>query len=84
MTSCSGSVPQALRAFVESTDYEDAIRNAVSLGGDTDTMACIAGGVAEAYYGVPMELQTRVRHLLAPGLVAVVDRFRARFGLEAR
>lgn len=55
--SCQKSVPQALIAFLESTDYEDAVRNAVSLGGDSDTLACIAGGIAEAYYGgVPQKI----------------------------
>jgi ADP-ribosylglycohydrolase len=49
--SCQGSVPESILAFLESTDYEDAVRNAISLGGDADTMACIAGGIAEAYYG---------------------------------
>lgn len=47
----SYSVPPAIMAFLQSTDYEDAVRKAVSLGGDADTMACIAGGIAEAYYG---------------------------------
>ena len=51
--SCQGSVPQALEAFFESTDYEDTIRNAISIGGDSDTIAAIAGSVAEAYYGSP-------------------------------
>lgn len=51
--SCQGSVPVALEAFFESADFEDAIRNAVSVGGDSDTIACMAGAVAEAYYGVP-------------------------------
>ncbi|MEL6816665.1 MAG: ADP-ribosylglycohydrolase family protein, partial [Cyanobacteria bacterium J06598_3] len=49
--SCQGSVPEAMIAFLDATDFEDAIRNAVSLGGDTDTMACIAGAIAEAFYG---------------------------------
>ena len=49
--SCQGSVPYAILAFLESTDFEDAVRNAVSLGGDSDTQACIAGSIAEAYYG---------------------------------
>ena len=49
--SCQKSVPQAILSFLESTDFEDAVRNAVSLGGDSDTQACIAGGIAEAYYG---------------------------------
>ncbi|MBQ7236511.1 MAG: ADP-ribosylglycohydrolase family protein [Clostridia bacterium] len=52
-SSCQGTVPQALTCFFESTDFEDTIRNAISLGGDSDTLAAIAGGVAEAYYGIP-------------------------------
>ena len=50
--SCKGSVPQALEAFFESTDFEDAIRNAISIGGDSDTIAAICGSVAGAFYGV--------------------------------
>src|SRR5947199_3521054 len=49
--SCQWSVPQSILAFLESTGYEDAVRNAISLGGDADTMACIAGAIAEAHYG---------------------------------
>ena len=49
-SSCQGTVPQAIIAFLDSTDFEDAIRKAVSLGGDSDTLACITGGIAEAYY----------------------------------
>ena len=56
---CQGSVPQALAAFFESTGYEDAIRNAISIGGDSDTIACITGGVAEAFYGIPEEIQQK-------------------------
>ncbi len=56
---CEGSVPQAIVCFLDSTDYEDAVRNAVSLGGDGDTQACIAGAIAEAYYGIPEELQEK-------------------------
>lgn len=55
--SCQGSVPQALEAFFESESFEDAIRNAISIGGDSDTIAAIAGGIAEAYYGVPEEIR---------------------------
>ena len=54
--SCQNSVPEAIICFLESESYEDAIRNAVSLGGDTDTQAAIAGGIAEAFYGVPAKL----------------------------
>ena len=56
---CQDSVPQALEAFLESVSFEDAVRTAVSLGGDSDTIAAIAGAVAEAYYGVPEHLRTR-------------------------
>ena len=63
--SCQGSVPQSIVAFLESENYEDAIRNAISLGGDADTMACIAGGIAEAFYGsVPDEISSRALDLL--------------------
>lgn len=55
--SCQGSVPQALEAFFESSDFEDAIRNAVSIGGDSDTIAAITGSIAEAYYGIPTDLR---------------------------
>jgi len=80
---CQGTVPQALAAFFESTSYEDAIRNAISLGGDADTLACITGGIAEAYYGgVPPDLVAPVRAMLDKRLVVVVDQFRERFGLE--
>jgi ADP-ribosylglycohydrolase len=82
---CQGTVPQALAAFFESTSYEDAIRNAISLGGDADTLACITGGIAEAYYGgVPEDLVVQVRAMLDKRLVDVTDRFRARFGLESK
>lgn len=79
---CQGTVPQALAAFFESTSYEDAIRNAVSLGGDADTLACITGGIAEAYYGgVPQDLAAQVLAILDKPLVEGMDRFRQRFGL---
>ena len=59
--SCQGTVPQAIIAFLDSTDFEDAIRKAVSMGGDSDTLACITGAIAEAYYdGVPDEIAERV------------------------
>jgi ADP-ribosylglycohydrolase len=81
---CQGSVPQALRAFLESTGYEDAIRNAISLGGDADTLACIAGGVAEAYYGIPPDLAAKAMSRLDARLAGIVIRFRERHGLDAR
>jgi ADP-ribosylglycohydrolase len=79
---CNGTVPQALIAFLESTSYEDAIRNAISLGGDADTLACITGGVAEAYYGgVPRDIADRVMSLLDERIATLVEKFRRRFNL---
>ena len=77
--SCQGSVPQALTAFLESTDFEDAIRNAVSLGGDSDTIAAIAGSVAEAFYGIPRALRVEALTYLDEELKGVVEAFEARF-----
>lgn len=56
---CQGSVPQALEAFFESKSFEDAVRNAISIGGDSDTIAAITGSIAEAYYGVPSNLKNK-------------------------
>jgi len=82
---CQGTVPQALVAFFESTSYEDAVRNAISLGGDADTLACIAGGVAEAFYGgVPPDITQRAMALLDDELVAVIGRFQERLDLTSR
>ena len=79
--SCQGSVPQSIIAFLESNDYETAVRNAISLGGDADTMACIAGGIAEAYYGgVPDDIQSRTLAALDERLRAVAMEFIERFG----
>jgi len=81
--SCQWSVPQSILAFLESTDYEDAIRNAISLGGDADTMACIAGAIAEAFYGgVPAVIAAPVLAVLDDRLRGVVGEFRRRFGLD--
>jgi ADP-ribosylglycohydrolase len=77
---CQGSVPQAIIAFVESMDYEDAVRKAISLGGDSDTLACMAGGIAQAYYKkIPFEITERVRELLDHNLLAVADEFIERY-----
>ena len=78
--SCQGSVPQSIIAFLESTSYEDAVRNAISFGGDADTMACIAGAIAEAYYGgVPDAIKSEVMGRLDDRLRGVVKEFTERF-----
>ena len=79
--SCQGSVPQSIVAFLESTGYEDAVRNAVSLGGDADTMACIAGAIAEPFYGgVPDEIAGPVLARLDDRLRGIVAEFQRRYG----
>jgi ADP-ribosylglycohydrolase len=79
--SCQGSVPQSIIAFLEAEDYEDAVRNAISLGGDADTMACIAGSIAEAYYGgVPGHIRETALAVLDDRLRTVVQEFTERFG----
>ena len=74
--SCKGSVPESIISFLESDSFEDAVRNAISLGGDSDTMACIAGAIAEAYYGgVPKAIVRKVRKLLTDDLWNITESF---------
>lgn len=78
-SSCQGTVPEAIIAFLESSDFEDAMRKAVSMGGDSDTLACITGGIAEAYYkDIPEEIRSTVWSKLPKGfreiIQAVADR----------
>lgn len=81
--SCQGSVPASIIAFLSSTDYEDAIRNAISLGGDSDTMACIAGGIAQAYYKkIPEEIVHQVRQRLPQSFWEIISEFNRKFGLQ--
>lgn len=75
VASCQETVPEAITAFLEGHDFEDVIRTAVSLGGDCDTLTCIAGSMAEAFYGVPEELQKICRAYLPDDLLAVLHRF---------
>ncbi len=75
---CQGSVPQAIRAFLEADSVEDAIRNAISLGGDADTQAAIAGSIAEAAWGVPDDMAKAVLKKLPDDMKAVIDAFRQR------
>jgi ADP-ribosylglycohydrolase len=81
--SCDGSVPQAIIAFMESKDFEDAVRKAISLGGDSDTIASMAGGIAQAYYKeVPKQLIDRVWLLLDSSLRDVIREFEERYELS--
>jgi ADP-ribosylglycohydrolase len=81
--SCQRSVPEAIVAFLDSSDVEDAIRLAVSLGGDADTQAAIAGGIAEAYYKhVPEIIARPVRERLPPRFIEIIDAFQQAFPLK--
>ena len=73
--SCQETVPEAFTAFFEGNDFEDVIRTAVSLGGDCDTLTCIAGSMAEAFHGVPDDMKQECQSRLTEDLLEVVDRF---------
>lgn len=79
---CEGSVPQAFMAFFESADFEDAIRNAIALGGDSDTIAAIAGAVAGAYYGIPQVLREQAIALMDDGIREILFAFETRYQLQ--
>jgi ADP-ribosylglycohydrolase len=74
---CQETVPQAIEAVLESTSFEDAIRTAISVGGDSDTLAAITGGIAEAYYGIPPDLRKRALRFLDGDLRAIYDEWAA-------
>ena len=71
--SCQQTVPEAITAFLEGSSFEDVIRTAVSLGGDCDTLTCIAGGMAEAFYGIPEDIKRECRKRLRGDMLEVVD-----------
>lgn len=78
--SSQGTVPQAIRSFLDSTNYEDAIRTAISLGGDSDTLACITGGIAQAFYGgVPGHIRDKVYELIDERLGNITKMFMLRY-----
>lgn len=77
--SCEGSVPESIICFLEAKDFEDAIRNAVSLGGDSDTQAAIAGSIASAYWEVPREIHYKTIHRLSYDLLKVLIDFEDKF-----
>jgi ADP-ribosylglycohydrolase len=77
---CQGSVPEAIIAFLESTDLESAIRLGISLGGDADTIGCMAGGIAQAYFEkIPKEINEKMEQLLTPELLEIVREFNKQF-----
>ncbi|MDO4807081.1 MAG: ADP-ribosylglycohydrolase family protein [Coriobacteriales bacterium] len=76
--SCQQTVPEAITAFLEGDGFEDVIRTAVSLGGDCDTLTCISGSIAEAFYGVPDQMVAECRSRLPKDILLVLDRFMAR------
>jgi type I restriction enzyme M protein len=77
--SCQDTVPQALEAFFESKNFEDAIRNAISIGGDSDTLAAITGGIAEAYYGIPTEIRKHALTFLDERLLKILVEFENKY-----
>jgi len=80
--SCQGSVPEAITAFLESDDVEDAIRKGISLGGDSDTIGCIAGGIAQAFYReLSGEIMLEVTKRLPEEFLVIIDKFNERYGL---
>jgi len=81
--SSQGTVPQAIRAFIDSSDFEDSIRTAVSLGGDSDTLACITGGIAQAFYkGVPEAISDKVYNILDERLGKITREFMGKYCSE--
>ncbi len=80
--SCQGTLPVALAAFYESTGFEDAIRNAVSIGGDSDTIAAITGAIAGAYYGVPEDISSRALKYLDERLLDIYTKFSERYKMR--
>jgi ADP-ribosylglycohydrolase len=73
-------VPQAIVAFLDGKDFEDSIRNAISIGGDSDTIGCITGSIAEAFYGIPQDIREKGFAYLPKEFKAIVSEFESRFG----
>jgi len=82
-SSCAGTVPQAIVAFLESTDFESAVRLAVSLGGDADTLASIAGAIAAAHYGIPSAIREETLARLDEPLLEIVSEFERQYPASA-
>ena len=77
---CQGSVPQAIVCALQAEDFEDAVRNAISIGGDSDTIGCITGGIAEALYGIPAAMRDKALSMLSDDLRPVVEAFEKKYG----
>ena len=77
---CVETVKQSMQAFLDSYDFEDAIRNAIALGGDSDTIAAITGSLASAFYGIPSEYYIKVKEYLDDYLLNIYYNFNERFG----
>lgn len=77
---CQGSVPQAITCAIEAVDFEDAVRNAISIGGDSDTIGCITGGIAEALFGIPEDIRQCGMNYLPKELASIVEEFETKYG----
>ena len=77
---CQDTVPQAIVAFLDGTDFEDCLRNAISIGGDSDTLGCITGSMAEAYHGIPKGIYDKGLEFLTPHFKNVVKEFEGKYG----
>ena len=77
---CQDSAPQAIVAFLDGEDYEDSIRNAISIGSDSDTIGCITGSIAEAYFGVPADLRNSAMNYLPEEFQSIISEFENKFG----
>jgi len=78
--SCQGTVPESIIAFLESENYEDAVRKGISLGGDSDTIACITGGIAQAYYGdVPIDIIENTESRLPEEFMEIIKEFNKKY-----
>lgn len=81
---CQGTVPVSLQAFFESTSFEDAIRTAISVGGDSDTLAAITGGIAQAYYGIPTHIRKKALEYLDSPLLKILNDFENRYAANIK
>jgi ADP-ribosylglycohydrolase len=79
-STCQGSVPQAIVAFLDGTDFEDCIRNAISIGGDSDTIGCITGSIAEAFYGIPDAIGKIALGYLPEEFITTITEFENKYG----